>query len=102
MAEQRFAIMDGDKVVNLILWNSDDEYEVLEGHTAVPVADEIGIDWVRSGTEWIQPETVEPLAPPVLVEDPAVTQAKITAMNQLVGLGITEAVARTIVGLPPA
>lgn len=101
MAIQRFAVMNGEEVVNLILWDdSEDEYEAPEGSTVIAAPEEVDLGWKLSLDEWVAPARPEP--EPVPTEDPAVTAAKVTGMNQLMTLGITEPVARMIVGLPPA
>jgi hypothetical protein len=102
VATQRYAILEGTDVVNLILWDSEDEFEVLEGQVLTPAPDEVGIGWKWESDSWIQPPTPEEIIMPPVAEDPAVTSAKLEALRQLTALGITEPVARTIVGLPPA
>jgi hypothetical protein len=101
MAIQTYAVLDGEDVTNIILWDDiEDEYEAPEGLTVVLAPEEVSIGWKRSLDEWIAPVLPEPEPQPT--EDPVVTAAKNTAVAQLMALGITEPVARTIVGLPPA
>lgn len=99
MTIQTYAVLDGEEVVNLILWDdAQDEYEAPDGHEVILAPDNVAIGWKKSLGEWVAPPVPEPEPQPT--EDPAVTQAKITGMNQLMALGITEPVARMIVGLP--
>ncbi|UVK62846.1 hypothetical protein SEA_ARGAN_23 [Arthrobacter phage Argan] len=94
-------VNEENKVENTILWSSIDEYQAPEGLTIkVCENDEVGIGWDFIDGEWVNnlPPTVPFEAPP---EDPAVLAAKEDALYQLMNLGITEPVARTIVGLPP-
>lgn len=100
MAIQKYAVLEGSKVVNTILWDDADEYEAEEGRSLVLATDEVSIGWEKVAEEWVAPPEPEP--EPTPTEDPATTAAKITGMNQLMSLGITEPVARMIVGLPPA
>lgn len=99
MSINRYALLEGDQVVNVILWDDEeDSYEPHEGQVILPALEEINIGWARTNGEWVAPPVPELEAPPL--EDPSVTEAKITGMNQLMALGITEPVARMIVGLP--
>jgi hypothetical protein len=100
MAIHTYAVLDGEDVTNIILWDSEDEYEAPEGLTVILAPEDVSIGWKRSLDEWIAPVMPEPEPQPT--EDPAVTEAKFEALRQLTSLGITEPVARTIVGLPPA
>lgn len=95
-------MLDGVDVVNLILWDSEEEFEVPEGQVLMSAPDEVGIGWKRESDSWIQPPAPEEVVIPPVAEDPVVTDAKFEALRQLMVLGITEPVARTIVGLPPA
>lgn len=101
MTAQRFALLEGKKVVNIILWDSEEEFEVPEGQIAKPAPDEIGPGW-QFTNDWVAPEESPEVIPPPVVEEPDVTSAKLEALRQLTALGITDPVARTIVGLPPA
>ena len=99
MTTRTYAVIEDGYVVNRILWNEDDTYLAPEGTEFYLAPDEVEIGWQRVNEEWIAPTPPEPL--PVPTEDPVVTEAKRTAVAQLVALGVTESVARTIVGLPP-
>jgi hypothetical protein len=100
MTIQTYAILEGENVTNLILWDDEaDEYNVPEGLTIRLATDEVSIGWKHVDGSWVAPPVPEP--EPMPTEDPAVTEAKVTGMNQLMALGITEPVARMIVGLPP-
>lgn len=99
MAIQKYAVLEGSVVVNTILWDDADEYLAEEGQSLLAAVDEVAIGWKHTNGEWVAPP--EPEVEPQPTEDPAVTAAKTTGMNQLMSLGITEDVARMIVGLPP-
>jgi hypothetical protein len=98
MTSQKYAVLDGTDVVNIILLDEADEYTPPEGHLLLPVADDVSIGWRRAGGTWLPIE--EPQAVPQPSEDPDVTAAKYTAVEELMALGITEATARRIVSLP--
>jgi hypothetical protein len=101
MPVQRFAVLEGEDVVNVILLDNEDaDYVAPEGVTLIPATDAVDIGWKMVTDAWVAPPVPEPAPAPE--EDPAVLEAKMTALGQLVGLGITDDVARTIVGLPPA
>lgn len=104
MAEQKYAVLEGSKVVNVILWDPEDVnasgFEV--GTDDIRLAtDDVGIGWELANNEWVPPVAIEE---PVVVphEDPTVTEAKYSALAELVALGVSETNARIIVGLPPA
>jgi hypothetical protein len=100
MSAIRYALVnDQNKVENVIMWSSIDEYQAPEGLAIKVASDEVGIGWELIGTEWFN---ANPPAPEVSVtEDPAVTDAKFSALHELMNLGISETYARIIVGLPP-
>jgi len=95
----RYAVLENDEVVNLIMWNSEDEYEPAEHCMVIPVTEEVAIGWKRDGDSWIVPVEPEPELPPL--EDPVVTEARHQAVRELTALGVSEATARVIAGLPP-
>lgn len=97
MTADRYAVLDGDNVVNIILWDSADEYDNPDMDVA-PVPEEVSIGWTRVNGEWVAPSPVQIDEPPI--EDPLVTAAKESAMQELMDMGISEANARIIVGLP--
>jgi hypothetical protein len=101
MSIKTYAVLEGEEVVNLILLDDESDYAAPEGTTLVPITDDaVTIGWKMVSDAWVAPPEPEPEVFPT--EDPSVTEAKMTALGQLVGLGISDDVARTIVGLPPA
>lgn len=100
MAVGRYALLEGENVVNVILWDSEEEFEIPEGLIAKLAPEEVGPGWLFTN-DWVPPAALPEPEAPVIVEDPVVTEAKFEALRQLTALGITEPVARTIVGLPP-
>ena len=94
----RFALLTDGVVTNVINWDGEEEYTPPGGCTIIEVSDDVSIGWSLVEDEWIAPETHDTPAPS---EDEAVAEAKNTAVAALVSLGVSEAVARTIVGLPP-
>lgn len=98
MTAQKYAVLDGVDVVNIILLDEADAYTPPDGHQLLPVSDDVSIGWRRAGSVWLPLE--EPQVTPQPVEDPDVTAAKNTAVEELMALGITEATARRIAGLP--
>lgn len=100
MAEQKYAILEGSKVVNIILWDdANAEFTAPEGQTVRVVTGEEGIDWELVNDVWVAPDIPEPPAP---VEDTTVLDAKYSALKELTDLGVSDKNARIIVGLPPA
>ena len=95
----KFAIIQDGLVVNMVEWEEDSEWEAPEGCTVFEAPETVGIGWSVVDNEWVAPPAPDPAPQPE--EDPAVLNAKLEAVNQLTALGITEDVARTIVGLPP-
>jgi hypothetical protein len=63
----------------------------------MPVTEEVAIGWKLVDGEWIVPP--EP-AVEIPEEDPSVLQAKLTAVEELKAIGVSEATARAILGLP--
>ncbi|QFP95416.1 hypothetical protein SEA_MAKAI_24 [Arthrobacter phage Makai] len=103
MTEQKYVVLEGSKVVNIILWDDSIEldamFEAPEGHTFQLVTGDEGIGWELVDGEWVAPINPEPPAP---TEDPVVLDAKLSALQELTDLGVSEKNARIIVGLPPA
>lgn len=82
----RYALMDGDTVANVILWDGETPYS----SDAVLISDDIGIGWKREGDTWTAPE-----APAVDV--PSGYSADLAAaVNQFVSIGLTEDAARAV------
>lgn len=105
MAEQKYVVLEGSKVVNIIIWDSEDENSAgfdIEGKANIRLATgDVGIGYELVGSEWFAPLSFEPPSP-VYQEDPVVTDAKYQGLAELIEAGISEATARLIVGLPPA
>lgn len=95
----RFAIVDNHVVVNVILWDGEEQYEPPEGTFLCEVPDEVSVGWTCVDGVLYPPPPAEPYPEPE--EDPAIQDAKLSALNELTALGVSEATARTIVGLPP-
>lgn len=93
----RYALICDDEVVNVILWDGEEEYTPAESYEIIPVTEEVGIGWKRGESGWIVPP--EPVFE-VPEEDPTVLQAKLTAVEELKAIGVSEATARAILGLP--
>lgn len=56
MAEpRRYAIVSGDLVVNIILWDGEATWSPPEGTEAVQSPDEIGMGWTYAGGVWTAP-----------------------------------------------
>lgn len=101
MTANRYAVVQGEKVTNIILWDDGDAFDAPSGTSLISAPEEVSIGWGYANGEWVEPPSIE-TETPVIVEDPTVIEAKMEALRQLVDLGITDPVARTIVGLPPA
>ena len=103
MTEQKYLVLEGSKVVNVILWNDenndDADFAAPEGHTIQIATGDEGIGWELVDNEWV---SKLPLEPPAPVEDTTVIDAKYSALKELTDLGVSEINARIIVGLPPA
>lgn len=100
MTAIRYALVNDQNIVeNIIMWSSIDEYQAPEGLTIKVATEEVGIGWELIGTEWFD---ANPPAPEnTVTEDPTVTEAKYSALQELMTLGVSENNARIIVGLPP-
>ena len=100
MATQKYVVLEGSKVVNIILWDDEvSEFTAPEGQSVRLVTGEEGIDWELVNDEWVAPPSPEPIVP---VEDTSVVDAKYSALKELTDLGVSDKNARIIVGLPPA
>jgi hypothetical protein len=93
---ERFALVDGALAVNIILWDSDQEFEVPDGCVLVKVPEDVSPGWTLIAGVWVSPTPVDLEVP---IEDPLVITAKTAALDQLVGLGVSDENARLIVGL---
>ncbi|QFG13631.1 hypothetical protein PBI_SHEPARD_21 [Arthrobacter phage Shepard] len=104
MAEQKYVVLEGSKVVNVILWDPEDANAAnfeLPGTDDIRLAtDDVGIGWELANNEWVPPVAEE--QPPIPHEDQSVTDAKYQGLAELMAAGISEPTARLIVGLPPA
>lgn len=87
----RYAIVEDNKVVNVILWDGEDPYSP----EAVAVGDEVGIGWTQNSDGSFTAPPVEVVEPP---QDD--TQAlRQSAMQKLMtGQPLTEAEAAVLVG----
>ena len=102
MPAEKHVVLEGNKVVNIIMWDPEEVNDsgFLEGEADIRLAtDEVGIGWELANDEWVPPVVIE--EPEVPHEDPTVTEAKYSALKELTDLGISETNARIIVGLPP-
>lgn len=90
----RYAIVVDGLVVNVILWDGESEYP----EELVPCPEEASIGWSFLDGEWSAPE-------PEIVELPteALTPEQHAAIADIMDtLGLLEATARTMLGLPAA
>lgn len=94
----RFALVKDNVVCSVILWDGESQYVPEEGYLMYEVSDDIAPGWKIENDQWVPPIQVE-VPPPE--GDPAIEQAKQQALQELMALGISEATARTIVGLEP-
>ena len=67
MTVRRYAVLDGEDVVNVILLDANDEYEPEDG-TTLRLSSSAGIGWKRVNNAWVppvnpevDPETEEPI-----------------------------------------
>lgn len=95
MTDGRYAVLDGENVINVILWNAEDEYESSEGTMLVAAPDYVSPGWTFINGEWSGPVITEP---PLPSEDPTMS-AKYAAVEELMALGVSESTARIIAGL---
>lgn len=58
----RYAILDGNAVVNVVLWDGETPLEGSEHF--VPVGPEVGPGWTRDGDQWVPPPSEPEPAPP--------------------------------------
>lgn len=94
----RYAIIVNDVVTNVILWDGQEDYQPSEECELIEVDEEVSIGWFKEGGVLVAPPEPEFEIPE---EDPTVVNGKLTAVQELVAMGVSEATARTIVGLPP-
>lgn len=99
MAVEKYAIVDGSTVINLILLDEGNDFTPPEGCLVLPAPEYISLGWQRMLNDWVAPERPAPERP---IEDPSDTTAKNDAVKELTDLGISEATARRIIGLPEA
>lgn len=94
----RYALVKDGLVESVILWDGETEYEIPEGCSAYEVSENVSPGWTFENDEWIVPsvQIAEPTSELVAIEE-----AKETALLELTALGVSEATARVIVGLPP-
>lgn len=95
----RYAIVKNGEVINIIEWDGLAEYLPAENCDVYDVVPEVSIGWTFVNEEFVAPDP--PILPEEPTEDPAITEAKEAASQELMALGISEANARIIVGLPP-
>lgn len=98
MTIDQYAIIDGIDVVNVILLDDDNSYIPPEGHILIKAPEGVAIGWQFAGDNWIAPEPPEAIQDPI--EDPEITQAKMEGLAELLDIGLSEATARRILGLP--
>ena len=96
MTVQKYAVVDGSAVTNIILLDEESDFTPPPGNLLLPAPENISIGWLRSGNEWVSPT---PKPEPVFTEDPDVTAAKNDALVELTDLGMSEATAKRILGL---
>jgi len=97
MGAQKYAIVDGTKVVNVILLDISDHYTPPSGHLLLAAPNEVSIGWTKDGDNWSAPQQATTPAPVESADDVA---AKQEAAQELIDAGISEVAARRIVGLP--
>lgn len=95
----RHALVLDELVTDIILWDGTTEYEPGGEHLLLPAPDDVAVGWSYVNGEWVAPAPSEPIPEPD--EDSTVTEARLTALAEMVSLGVSEATARVIVGLPP-
>ncbi len=59
-----YALLDGDIVVNRVIWDGGPGWSPPEELTALPCPDQVGIGWRRQGEEWLMPEPSSTQAQP--------------------------------------
>lgn len=94
------AIVRANSVVNIIVLDANVTYEVAEGCTLHEVSNEVSIGWSLVDGTFVPPEPDPPVVMPEPEDSEETSQAKYAALQELLILGITEATARAIVGLP--
>jgi hypothetical protein len=97
MGAQKYAIIDGTKVVNVILLDINDHYIPPSGLLLLAAPNDVSIGWTKEGENWIAPQQT---TTPIPVESPDDVAAKTEAAQELIDAGISEVAARRIVGLP--
>lgn len=98
----RYSIIDGSDVVNVIEWDGEQDYEAPDGLILVSCPDEVSVGWTVTSDGFIAPPEPPQDAEAIPYEDPAILEAKNSALAELVALGVTASTARIIVGLPEA
>ena len=54
--EKRYAILRGNEVVNVTIWDGVSEWQPDEGCTAIECPDDAGPGWTYENGEWAAPE----------------------------------------------
>lgn len=87
-----YALMEGNVVANIILYDGDAEYLL----DVIPVSDEVGIGWTRGQDTFTAPAVEVPPLP----DDPTET-LRVSAMHKLMaGTHLTQDEACAITGVP--
>ncbi|AWN03269.1 hypothetical protein PBI_CAMILLE_22 [Microbacterium phage Camille] len=94
----RFALVRDGIVENVIVWDGEETYEPEDGYILYEVPEEVSPGWALIENQWTPPMREEW---PIPDEYILVEQAKQQALLELTALGVSEATARVIVGLPP-
>ena len=95
---QRYAVVKDGQVINVILWDGETEYTPDEDCEIVLAPIEVAIGWSYSAGDWSEPEPTPSETVPT--EDPAITAARHSGVQELMALGVSAATARAIMGLP--
>lgn len=95
----RYAVVDVDGLVtNVILWDGEAEFECSEELIELEGDSLVGPGWWHESGEWIAPP--EEPNDGALQAELDIIAAREAALQELTAIGVSEATARTIVGLP--
>lgn len=92
-------INDNNIVVNVVLWDGESVFDTQPQTSLVPLSetDDVSPGYRYENGAWISNEPPTPIID--IPGNPSIVAAKLTALDELLALGVTESAARIIVGL---
>jgi hypothetical protein len=96
----RHAVMEGDLVVNVILWDGEQPFEGTDDTRQIPDDSPVGIGWALDGDEWIAPVVEEAeVSQATLDQEAERIAARRAALQKFAAFGLTEADLAAVLGI---